>query len=163
MARKHSFFIRLCYGYVEGKLGKDTSKMTTEQVVEEFLKQKGVKTPKEFFAKVLARKYSLPDEHLPKSIGARWKNVSVSLPDGTYAKLKDNGKLQDKQVIAGKGHHRKIDDIARLVRENKGTKPQDWQKIKAYGTIVYDDGEEEDVELHWYYAQSVGMIEVKVK
>lgn len=148
---------------MEGKLGKDTSQMATEQVVEEFLKSKGVKTPKEFFRKRLAKKHMMPDEELPKSVGARWKNISVTLPDGTYAKLKDNSKLQNKQVIAGKGHFRKIDDIARLVRENKGTRPQDWQKIKAYGTIVYDDGEEEDVELHWYYEQSVGMIEVKVK
>ena len=105
----------------------------------------------------------LPDEELPKSIGARWKNVPVRLLDGNYARLKDNSVLQNKQVIAGKGCRRKIDDVARLVRENKGTKPQDWQKIKAYGTIVYDDGEEEYVELHWYYEPSVGMIEVKVK
>jgi hypothetical protein len=49
VVRKHSFFIRLCYGYVGGKLGKDTSKMTTDEVVQEILKRNGVKTPREFF------------------------------------------------------------------------------------------------------------------
>lgn len=49
MAKKGNFFIRLCYGYV-GRY-KDTSKMTTKEVVEEFLKRKGVSSPREFFQK----------------------------------------------------------------------------------------------------------------
>ena len=53
---KNNFFIRLCYGYVGGKLGKDTSKMTTSQVVQEFLNAKGVSSPKEFFKKKLLSK-----------------------------------------------------------------------------------------------------------
>jgi hypothetical protein len=85
------------------------------------------------------------------------------LPDGSYAKLKENSMLQNVSVIAGKGRKRKIDDIARLLREYKGTKAHEWKKMKGYGTIVYDDGDEEIEELHWYYEPSVGMIEVKVK
>lgn len=46
---KGNFFVRLCYGYV-GRY-KDTSKMTTQEVIEEFLKRKGVSSPKEFFDK----------------------------------------------------------------------------------------------------------------
>ena len=49
MAKQGSFFVRLCYGYV-GRY-KDTSKMTTKEVIEEFLKRKGVSTPKEFFTR----------------------------------------------------------------------------------------------------------------
>lgn len=45
-----SFFVRLAYGYV-GKT-KDTSKMTTQQVIDEFLRMKGVSSPKEFFQKL---------------------------------------------------------------------------------------------------------------
>ncbi len=164
MAKRGGFFVRLCYGYV-GRY-KDTSKMTAKEVIEEFLKSKGVSSPSEYFKKRFRRRIfknpKLPDEILPRSIGAKWANVPVRTFDGMGAKLKEGSKLQNKEVIAGKGHKRRIDDIARLVRENKGTKPQDWQKIKAWGTIVYDDGEEEYVELHWYYAESVGMIEMKV-
>jgi hypothetical protein len=36
---KGNFFVRLCYAVV-GKI-KDTSKMTTKEVIEEFLRQKG--------------------------------------------------------------------------------------------------------------------------
>ena len=47
MAKQGGFFVRLCYGYV-GKY-KDTSKMTAKEVIEEFLKRKGVSSPREFF------------------------------------------------------------------------------------------------------------------
>ena len=47
MAKRGKSLIRLCYGYV-GRY-KDTSKMTTKEVVEEFLKRKGVSSPREFF------------------------------------------------------------------------------------------------------------------
>lgn len=164
MSKRGNFFVRLCYGVV-GKT-KDTSKMTTQQVIDEFLKKKGASSPREYFnkrfrARRTSKKTRLPDEFLPRSVGAKWRNVDVLTFCGIGAKLKEGTKLQNKEIIAGKGHRRKIDDIARLVREYKGTKPQDWQKLKAWATIVYDDGEEEYVELHWYYAESVGMVEVK--
>lgn len=47
MAKRGNFFIRLCYGYV-GRY-KDTSKMTTKEVIEEFLKSQGVSSPRAFF------------------------------------------------------------------------------------------------------------------
>lgn len=50
---KSNFFVRLCYGYV-GRY-KDTSKMTTREVIDEFLKKRGVSSPKEFFEKAFNR------------------------------------------------------------------------------------------------------------
>ena len=44
-----AFFVRLCYGYVGSY--KDTSNMTTEEVIEEFLDENGVRSSKEFFEK----------------------------------------------------------------------------------------------------------------
>ena len=49
MANKNGFFVRLCYGYVGSY--KDTSTMTTKEVIDEFLKRKGVSNPKDFFNK----------------------------------------------------------------------------------------------------------------
>ena len=46
---KGHFFVRLAYGVVGSY--KDTSKMTTTEVIEEFLDRNGVKTPREFFEK----------------------------------------------------------------------------------------------------------------
>ena len=42
-------FIKLCYGVVGSY--KDTAKMTTQQVVEEFLRHEGVSSAKEYFDK----------------------------------------------------------------------------------------------------------------
>ena len=46
---KGHFFVRLAYGVVGSY--KDTSSMTTTEVIEEFLDRNGVKTPREFFEK----------------------------------------------------------------------------------------------------------------
>lgn len=46
---KGSFFVRLAYGYVEHKLGMNTAKMTTDEVIKEFLNAKGSRTPNDFF------------------------------------------------------------------------------------------------------------------
>lgn len=64
MAKQGGFFVRLCYGYV-GKY-KDTSKMTAKEVIEEFLKRKGVSTPGEFFQK--------------RFIGLRIREESIDAP-----------------------------------------------------------------------------------
>ena len=47
---KNNFFIRLCYGYVEHTLGKNTNDMTTDQVIEEFLKAQGAVRLKTFLS-----------------------------------------------------------------------------------------------------------------
>lgn len=104
---------------------------------------------------------SLPDEEVPRSVGAKWRNYDVLMPDGRTAHLAEGSKLQNKEVFAGKGCKRKIDDIERLVR-SYGGKAENWQKVKAIGTIVCD-GEEEKVELHWYEESSVGKVEFKAK
>lgn len=44
-----NFFVRLAYGYVGAR--KDTSQMTTKEVIEEFLAMNGVNSPNEFFNK----------------------------------------------------------------------------------------------------------------
>ena len=49
-----AFFVRLCYGYVGSY--KDTSTMTTEEVIEEFLDKNGVRSPKEFLKENLSLK-----------------------------------------------------------------------------------------------------------
>lgn len=46
---KGQFFVRLAYGVVGSYM--DTKQMTTREVIEEFLRKNGVKTPREFFEK----------------------------------------------------------------------------------------------------------------
>jgi hypothetical protein len=63
---KGSFFVRLAYGYVEHKLGMNTAKMTTDEVMREFLGAKGTKTPKEFFDKKFKGKKDEPKKEETK-------------------------------------------------------------------------------------------------
>lgn len=68
---KGSFFVRLAYGYVEHKLGMNTAKMTTDEVIREFLGAKGTKTPKEFFDK----KFKGKEEPKKEEIKAQPKEI----------------------------------------------------------------------------------------
>ena len=61
--------------------------------------------------------FKLPDEQLPRSIGARWINHEIALPDGSSAHFVEGSKLQDKVVFAGKGCRRKIDCVDTLVKQ----------------------------------------------
>lgn len=104
----------------------------------------------------------LPDEKLPRSCGARWINYNIQMPDGTTAHFQEGSKLHHKEVFAGKGCKRKIDQVDKLV-DHYGGKAEDWQKIKAFGTIVTEDGEIEEAEIHWYEEPTIGKIGLKVK
>lgn len=104
----------------------------------------------------------LPDEVLPRSLSAHWINHDIQMPDGTVAHFQEGSKLHHKEVFAGKGCKRKIDQVDMLV-ERYGGKAEDWQKIKAIGTIVKENGEVEDVEVHWYEEPTIGKINLKYK
>lgn len=58
-----SYFVRLAYGYVGARM--DTSNMTTQEVIEEFLRMKGAKTPNEFFDKKFRGKDTEQKENTP--------------------------------------------------------------------------------------------------
>lgn len=104
----------------------------------------------------------LPDEQLPRSVGAKWINHEIDLGNGQVARFAEGTKLQNKEVFAGKGCKRKIDQIADLVRKHGGN-PNEWQKVKAIATIVLPNGEEERAEVHWYEEPSIGKVGFKVK
>ena len=104
----------------------------------------------------------LPDETLPRSVGAKWINHEIALPDGNVAKFVEGSKLQNKEVFAGKGCKRKIDQVSDLVR-NYGGSAEEWRKVKAVATIALPNGDIERVEVHWYEEPSVGKVRFKVK
>lgn len=103
----------------------------------------------------------LPDEEVPRSVGAKWKNYDVLMPDGGISHLAEGSKLQNKEVFAGKGCKRKIDDIDRLVK-NYGGKAENWQKVKAISSLNYK-GEIIKAEIHWYEESTAGKQEFKYK
>ena len=62
---KGHFFVRLAYGVVGSY--KDTSSMTTTEVIEEFLDRNGVRTPREFFEKKFKGGNKPEQEQKPES------------------------------------------------------------------------------------------------
>lgn len=101
---KGNFFIRLCYAVV-GKT-KDTSKMTMKEVIEEFLSQNGVSSPREYFQQ-LRNKKDAQYKHLEKWTEpppfneqmAKYLNIDrytatkiteavISWSDGTYSQIR---------------------------------------------------------------------------
>ena len=97
----------------------------------------------------------LPDETLPHSLGAKWSNYDIRMPDGTVVHFQEGSKLHHKEVFAGKGCKRKIDDIERVSRLFPDSRPQDIEKVKAVGTIVTETGEAIEAEIHWYQADGL--------
>lgn len=112
----------------------------------------------------LERKYNddLPDEQLPFSLGARWANEEIKMPDGSIAKFVEGSKITNKQVFAGKGTKKPIRDIDRLVKEFPNTKAELWQKVKGIADIE-SQNEQLRAEIHWYEEPSVGRVETKFK
>lgn len=105
----------------------------------------------------------LPDEQLPHSVGAKWRNEDILLVDDTIAHFVEGTKLQNKEVFAGKGVKRQIDDIERLVKQYPGTSAGGWMKVKATATVVLPDNEITSMEVHWYEHEVVGKKEFKEK
>lgn len=112
--------------------------------------------------KELPKTIKLPDIEIKKSVGAAYIFQRVKLPDGTIAEFEVGTKLTNIQVIAGHGVSRKIDEVKRL-QKKYGGKADEWQKVKADGTIVVD-GITRKAELHWYqFYDSPETYDLKVK
>lgn len=103
----------------------------------------------------------LPDEWLPRSVGAKWKNHDIRMPDGSIARFEEGTRLQDKEIFAGKGCRRKIDVEEKLIRKYGG-EPGEWVKVKAKASIAWNDIVD-FAEVHWYEEKSIGKVGFKFK
>ena len=111
----------------------------------------------------LNKTVKLPDETLPRSIGAKWANYEIDLPNGEKAKFVEGSKLQNKEVFAGKGCRRKIDDAERLIAKYPGSRSELWMKVKALAYIELPNSEIIKAEVHWYEEPTIGKVEFKLK
>lgn len=111
----------------------------------------------------LAKKNSvdLSDEVVPKSVGAKYRNYDITMPDGETAHLAEGTHITNKEVFAGAGTKIPIRDVDRLVKQYGG-KAENWAKVKANATLELND-KKFDAEIHWYEEPTVGKQEMKVK
>lgn len=79
---------------------------------------------------------SLDNEYIGRSVGAKSKNHDIQYGDKIVHLVEDTY-LRDKEIIAGKGRKRKIDEIDRLVKQYGGDANK-WVKVKGFGTVDND-------------------------
>ena len=83
------------------------------------------------------------------------------MPDGSIAHFVEGTKLQNKEVFAGKGCRRKIDEENRLIVQYGGAYGM-WMKVKAHATIIWRNITDR-AEIHWYEEATSGKVEFKFK
>lgn len=99
--------------------------------------------------------------HVGKSVGAAFYARRVKDIDGKVVELEVDTDIENVEVIAGRGHRRKIDDI-KFLQEKYGGAKDDWQKAKGIGKVRVN-GMVLDAELHWYEMEFDSMTyEIKV-
>lgn len=98
-------------------------------------------------SKELAQEIDLSDEILPRSLGAKWANYPVRMPDGTISSFVEGSRLRNKEVFAGKGTRNTFRN-AEKYSEKFGGNAEDWQKVKAEATLE-QDGKSFEAEVHW--------------
>ena len=67
------------------------------------------------------------------------------------------GEITHKETFA---EGSKIRELNRLVDCYGG---KNWKKRKGFGTIRFANGETIQAELHWYEANGIGKVELKIK
>ena len=97
----------------------------------------------------------------PRSVGAKWENYEIEMPDGSKASFAEGSRIQDKEIIAGDGKRRKIDEVDGLCQKYGGISSK-WTKIKAKATMIWK-GKTDAAEVHWYEEPSVGKVKFKFK
>jgi hypothetical protein len=102
-----------------------------------------------------------PDIQLGRSLGAKWKNYDILMPNGEITQLTEGTKITNIEVMAGKGRNRKIDIVDILVDEFGGNVAE-WQKAKGIGYVDFDNSSHK-AELHWYQEPTVGKVWWKIK
>jgi len=108
------------------------------------------------------RSINLFDGVWPRSVGAKWENYEIEMPDGSKARFVEGSRVQDKEIIAGVGKRRKIDDIERLVNDYPGSAREKRAKVKANSEISWKD-KQYAAEVHWYEEPIIGKVEFKFK
>lgn len=99
---------------------------------------------------------------IPKSLGAKAKDILVSLPNGDVAQLTPGSRITKIETIAGLGKVRRIDEVDILVEKYPSSIAERWKKKKGIGYVDFY-GESYKAELHWYEEPSVGNVRFKIK
>jgi len=106
-------------------------------------------------------KIKLSDIEIPRNLGAAAFRDTVKLPSGKLSKITEGTKITKVVVFAGKGTKRPV-EVAKYLSRQYGVPESEWRKVRGDGYV--DDGDESrHAELHWFEADGVGRVQMKVK
>ena len=106
---------------------------------------------------------TLEDIPVGRSLGAARKAYDIAdLKTGEHFDLVDGTHLEKVRVFAGKGVQTPYYKAWKYVKKHPETKEEDWQHVKALGTVDYY-GEPRRAEIHWSQCESVGIDDMFVK
>ena len=107
-------------------------------------------------------RYYLPDETLPKSVGAKWSNYRVlDLKTMRAYHFVEGSRLQNIEVFCGKGTHTPYHK-GYVFAEKYGGKPEEWQHVKGFGVLETEHGLCR-AEIHWSQHDTYGKQELFIK
>ena len=104
----------------------------------------------------------IPDFLVGHSLGAKYKNYEIELPDGSTTNLTEGTKITKITVIAGKGRDHAVDILDLLLYTYQKSDPFEWTKVKGIGYVDHN-GESREADLHWYEEPTVGKVKWKLK
>ena len=67
------------------------------------------------------------------------------------------GEISDQQSIAVENNIRELPRLRKVYGKAR------WKKMKGFGKIRFENGQEYTAEIHWYEAHGIGKKEYKIK
>ena len=104
----------------------------------------------------------LPDEQLPRSVGAKWINYEVrDLYSGEMYRFVEGSRLQNVEVFCGYGTNHIYRDAYKYAVKVGGL-PEEWQHVKAIGILDTPEGYRK-AEIHWSQHRIYGRHDMFIK
>lgn len=88
-------------------------------------------------------------------------NQEVQLPDGSYARMYPDTKMEDVEVFAGPGSKKEL-RVRNHLAENYGGDSEKWTHVKGRGYLEID-GKPKKAMIHWFEEPDIGIVEMKMK
>lgn len=105
---------------------------------------------------------NLRNEYVGKSVSAKFQNYDImDLQTGETYHLAEGTHLQNKEVFAGKGTKNEYRNAEKYAKKYGG-KVENWQHVKAVGTLSTPDGDNE-AEIHWSQCEGIGKEDFFIK
>lgn len=118
-------------------------------------------TYKDWYNEYVKGTLDLSAIEIGKSLGSAAFRDVVKLPNGQLSKISEGTKITKVVVFAGKGTDKPI-NVAKYLSNQYNVPEEAWRKVRGEGYVDFNEAPRK-AELHWFEANGVGRIKMKVK